>query len=68
MLFPRILREHAVELNPAFAHLFQQSWDTGENPEQWSFANICPLFQKGNRDFCKQLSSCLINMYSLQVT
>ena len=32
-----------------FAHLFQQSLDTGEIPEEWSLANICPLFKKGDR-------------------
>ena len=32
-----------------FAHLFQQSIDTGEIPKEWSLANICPLFKKGDR-------------------
>ena len=32
-----------------FAHLFQQSIDTGEIPKEWSPANICPLFKKGDR-------------------
>ena len=35
-LHPRILKELAVELGPVFAHLFQQSLDTGEIPEEWS--------------------------------
>ena len=29
-LHPRVLKELAVELGPVFAHLFQQSIDTGE--------------------------------------
>ena len=32
-----------------FAHLFQQSVDTGEIPKEWSLANICPLYKKGDR-------------------
>ena len=48
-LHPRILKELAAELGPVFTHLFQQSLDTGEIPEKWSLANICPLFKKGDR-------------------
>ena len=48
-LHPRVLKELAMELGPAFAHLFQQSVDTGEIPKKWSLANICPLFKKGDR-------------------
>ena len=48
-LHPGILKELAVELGPVFAHLFQQSMDTGEIPEEWSLANICSLFKKGDR-------------------
>ena len=29
----------ASELGPVFAHLFQQSIDTGEIPKEWSLAN-----------------------------
>ena len=39
-LHPRVLKELATELGPVFAHLFQQSIDTGEIPKQWSLANI----------------------------
>ena len=42
----RVLKELAFELGPVFAHLFQQSIDTGEVPKEWSLANICPLFKK----------------------
>ena len=48
-LHPRVLKELATELGPTFAHLFQQSFDTGEIPKEWSLANICPLFKKGDR-------------------
>ena len=48
-LHPRVLKELATELGPVFAHLFQQSMDTGEIPKEWSLANICPLFKKSDR-------------------
>ena len=43
------LKELATELGPVFAHLFQQSIDTGEIPKEWSLANVCPLFKKSDR-------------------
>ena len=48
-LHPRVLKELAIELGPVFAHLFQQSKDTGEIQKERSFANICPLFKKSDR-------------------
>ena len=48
-LHPRVLKELATELGPVFAHLIQQSIDTGEIPKEWSLANICPLFKKSDR-------------------
>ena len=48
-LHPRVLKELAKELGPVFAHLFQQSIDTGEIQKEWSLANICPLFKKSDR-------------------
>ena len=52
-LHPRVLKELAMELGPIFAHLFQQSIDTGEIPKEWSLANICPLFKKGDRSLAR---------------
>ena len=37
------------ELGPVFANLSQQSINTGEIPKEWSLANFCPLFKKGDR-------------------
>ena len=48
-LHSRVLKELATEIGPAFAHLFQQSIDTGEIPKEWSLANICPIFKKSDR-------------------
>ena len=42
-----------MELGPVFAHLFQQSIDTGEIPKEWSLANFCPLFKKGDRSLAR---------------
>ena len=48
-LHPRVLKELAKELRPVFAHLFQQSIDTGKIPKEWSLANIYPFFKKSDR-------------------
>ena len=47
-LHPRVLKEFATELGPVFAHLFQQSLDTGEIHKEWSLANKCPLYKMGD--------------------
>ena len=52
-LHPRVLKELAMELGPVFAHLFRQSIDAGEIPKEWSLANICPLFKKGDRSLAR---------------
>ena len=46
-LHPKVLKELASELGPMFAHLFQQSIDTGKIRKEWSLANICPLYKRG---------------------
>ena len=48
-IHPRVLKELATKLGPVFVKLFQQSIDTGEIHKEWSLANICPLFKKGDR-------------------
>ena len=48
-LHPRVLKELATELGLIFAHLFQQSIDSGEVPKELTLANISPLFKKGDR-------------------
>ena len=47
-LHHRALKELATELGSVFAHLLQQSIDTGEIPKEWSLANSCPLFKKSD--------------------
>ena len=51
MNFNLVLKVLASELGPVFAHLFQQYIDMEEIPKEWSLANICPLFKKGDRSF-----------------
>ena len=47
-LHPRVLKELASELGPVFAHLFQQSIDSGEIPKEWSkFSKHLSPVQKG---------------------
>ena len=41
----RVLKDLTTELGPVFAHLFQQSIDTGEIPKEWSLTNVCPLYK-----------------------
>ena len=41
-LHPRVLKELATELGPVFAHVFQQSIDTGEIPKEY----LPPLQEK----------------------
>ena len=57
----------ATELGPVFAHLFQQSIDTGEIPKEWSLANICPLFKKSDRSLAcnyRSVSLTCVKLFS----
>ena len=45
-LHPRVLKELAMELGPVFAHLFQQSIDTGEIPKEWSLGIFAPCLRR----------------------
>ena len=44
---PRVLKELATDFGPLFAHLFQQSVDSGEIPKEWTLAKFSPGFKKG---------------------
>ena len=48
-LHPHVLKELANEISPVFSHIFRQSLNQGKIPSDWSLANICPLFKKGDR-------------------
>ena len=45
-LHPRVLKELATELGPVFAHLCQQSTDSGIIPKEWSLANVYPFSRR----------------------
>ena len=64
-LHPRVLKEVTSELGPVFAHLFKQSIDSGEIPDEWSLANIFPLFKKVS---CLQLSPSFLDLRTLQTS
>ena len=59
-LHPRVLKKMKTELGPVFAHLYQQSINKGEIHKEWSLANICPLFKKGDRSI-----ACIYHPVSL---
>ena len=48
-LHPRVTKDLATELGPVFANLFHQTIDKFEIHKEWSLANICSLFKKGDR-------------------
>ena len=45
-LHPRVLKQLATELGPVFAHLFQQSIDTGEIPKGMVSCKYLPPLQE----------------------
>ena len=45
----RILKECSHELAPLLAALFNQSVQTGQLPDDWTTANVTPVFKKGSK-------------------
>ncbi|KAK4824311.1 hypothetical protein QYF61_013056 [Mycteria americana] len=43
----RVLRELAKELAKPLSIIYQQSWLTGEVPDDWRLANVTPIYKKG---------------------
>ena len=48
-IHPRVLRELADCIAPILTKIYQSSLDTGEIPQDWRDANVCPIFKKGNQ-------------------
>ena len=48
-LSPRILKLLADELSPVLTFLFQQSYDSGRLPDDWSKALVIPVYKKGGK-------------------
>ena len=65
---PRVLKELASNLGPVFAHLFQQSNDTGKIPKEWSLANTCPLFKRSDRSLACNYRQGFLDLYTSQIT
>jgi len=46
-IHPRVLRELAEELAKPLPIIYQQSWLTGEVPDDWRTTSVTPVYQKG---------------------
>ncbi|GAB0204299.1 hypothetical protein GRJ2_002895500 [Grus japonensis] len=49
-IHPRVLRELVEELAKPLSIIYQQSWLTGEVPDDWRFANMMPICKKGQKE------------------
>ncbi|KAF1461414.1 hypothetical protein FQV21_0009482, partial [Spheniscus demersus] len=49
-IHPRVLRELAEELAKPLSIIYQQSWLTGEVPDDWRLANVTPTYKKGRKE------------------
>ncbi len=45
----RILKECAAQLAPSLTKLFNKSLSLGKVPELWKYANVVPVFKKGDK-------------------
>ncbi|KAK4819390.1 hypothetical protein QYF61_003661 [Mycteria americana] len=49
-IHPRVPRELAEELAKPLSIIYQQSWLTGEVPDDWRLANMTPICKKGRKE------------------
>ncbi|KFO62345.1 hypothetical protein N302_02806, partial [Corvus brachyrhynchos] len=49
-IHPRVMRELADELEEPLSIVYQQSWLTGEVPDNWKLANVMPIHKKGRKE------------------
>ncbi|CAM4601352.1 unnamed protein product [Lepidochelys olivacea] len=47
---PRVLKELAAVIAEPLAIIFENSWRTGEVPDDWKKANVVPIFKKGKKE------------------
>ena len=52
-IHPRLMRELADELAKPLSIIYQQSWPTGEAPDDWKLANVTPIHKKGGKEAVK---------------
>ncbi|KFW87800.1 hypothetical protein N305_06097, partial [Manacus vitellinus] len=46
-IHPRVMRELVEELAKMLSIIYQQSWLTGEVPDDWKLVNVTPIHKKG---------------------
>ncbi|RMC12125.1 hypothetical protein DUI87_11260 [Hirundo rustica rustica] len=49
-IHPRVMTELADELAKPLSIIYQQSWLTGEIPDDWKLANVTPIHKKGGKE------------------
>ncbi|KAJ7428894.1 RNA-directed DNA polymerase from mobile element jockey-like protein [Willisornis vidua] len=49
-IHPRVMKKLAEELAKPLSIIYQQSWLSGEVPDDWKLANVMPIHKKG----CKE--------------
>ncbi|CAM5083381.1 unnamed protein product [Natator depressus] len=49
-LHPRVLKELADVIAELLAIIFENSWRSGEVPDDWKKANVVPIFKKGKKE------------------
>ncbi|KAJ7425281.1 hypothetical protein BTVI_03393 [Pitangus sulphuratus] len=49
-IHPRVIREVVEELAKPLSVIYQQSWLSGEVPDDWKLVNVMPIHKKG----CKE--------------